>query len=63
NTEPWRPFHSRLEFEVTELALEAGLNNEQTDQLIKICHCCAVGKEIFTFKNHKDIHVKWEAAS
>ncbi|KAG1879315.1 hypothetical protein C8R48DRAFT_744923 [Suillus tomentosus] len=63
NTEPWRPFHSRLEFEVAELALEAGLNNEQTDQLIKICHCCAIGKEIFTFKNHKVIHVKWEAAS
>ncbi|KAG1838317.1 hypothetical protein F4604DRAFT_1997182 [Suillus subluteus] len=63
NTEPWRPFHSRLEFEVAELALEAGLNNKQTDRLIKICHRCAVGKENFTFKNHKDIHVKWEAAS
>jgi hypothetical protein len=63
NSEPWRPFHSRLEFEVAELALEAGLNNEQTDRLIKICHRCAVGKENFTFKNHKDIHVKWEAAS
>ncbi|KAG1763075.1 hypothetical protein EDD22DRAFT_979489 [Suillus occidentalis] len=63
NSKPWRPFHSRLECEVAELALEAGLNNEQTDQLIKICHCCAVGKENFTFKNHKDIHVKWEAAS
>ncbi|KAG1898822.1 uncharacterized protein F5891DRAFT_1129283 [Suillus fuscotomentosus] len=62
NTEPWHPFHSRLEFEV-ELALEAGLNNEQTDRLIKICHHCTVGKENFTFKNHKDIHVKWEAAS
>lgn len=63
NTEPWCPFYSRLEFEVTELALEAGLNNEQTDWLIKICHRCAIGKENFTFKNHKDIHVKWEAAS
>ncbi|KAG2045824.1 hypothetical protein BDR06DRAFT_1044882, partial [Suillus hirtellus] len=63
NTEPWCPFHSQLEFKVAELALEVGLNNEQTNRLIKICHRCAVGKENFTFKNHKDIHVKWEAAS
>ncbi|KAG1896982.1 uncharacterized protein F5891DRAFT_1130066 [Suillus fuscotomentosus] len=55
NTEPWHSFHSRVEFEVAELALEAGLNNEQTNRLIKY--------ENFTFKNHKDIHVKWEAAS
>ncbi|KAG1879450.1 hypothetical protein C8R48DRAFT_668287 [Suillus tomentosus] len=29
----------------------------------KLCHCCAVGKEKLTFKNHKDIHNIWEAAS
>jgi hypothetical protein len=31
NTEPWHPFHSQLEFKVAELALEVGLNDEQTD--------------------------------
>lgn len=60
---PWGPFQSRLEFEVAELALEAGLNNEQTDRLIQICHRCSSGKDKFTFRNHKDIHGKWEAAS
>ncbi|KAG1771406.1 hypothetical protein EV702DRAFT_977341 [Suillus placidus] len=60
---PWYPFQSRLEFEVAEIALEAALNNEQTDRLIKICQRCATGKEKFTFLNHKDIHNKWEAAS
>ncbi|KAG1777608.1 hypothetical protein EV702DRAFT_1045347 [Suillus placidus] len=63
DNQPWRPFHSRLKFDVAELALEAGLNNDQTDCLIKICHCSSVGKEKFTFRNHKDIHSKWEVAS
>jgi hypothetical protein len=63
NNHPWRPFQSRLEFEVAELALEVGLNNEQTDRLINICHQCSLRKDSFTLKNHKDIHGKWEAAS
>ncbi|KAG2353886.1 hypothetical protein BDR07DRAFT_1614624 [Suillus spraguei] len=63
SSEPWRPFRSHLEFEVAELALEVGLNNQQTDQLVKLCHRCINGKEKFMFKNHKDIHIKWEAAS
>ncbi|KAG1735148.1 uncharacterized protein EDB91DRAFT_1348420 [Suillus paluster] len=63
DNQPWRPFQSRLKFDVAELALEAGLNNKQTDHLIKICHHNSVGKEKFTFRNHKDIHSKWEAAS
>ncbi|KAG2060965.1 hypothetical protein BDR06DRAFT_966783 [Suillus hirtellus] len=63
NNHPWRPFQSRLEFEVAELALEVGLNNEQTDHLINICHQCSLRKDSFMLKNHKDIHSKWEAAS
>ncbi|KAG1779158.1 hypothetical protein EV702DRAFT_1178670 [Suillus placidus] len=63
NKKPWRPFKSRLEYEVAQIALEAALNNEQTDRLIKLCCRCAIGKEKFTFENHKDIHKKWDAAS
>ncbi|KAG2067656.1 hypothetical protein BDR04DRAFT_1129523 [Suillus decipiens] len=63
SAEPWCPFQSCLEFEVAELALEADLNNQKTNQLIKLCHCCIVGKEKFTFKTHKDIQIKWEAVS
>ncbi|KAG1895695.1 uncharacterized protein F5891DRAFT_1193859 [Suillus fuscotomentosus] len=63
NNHPWRPFQSRLEFEVAELALEVGLNNKQTDRLINICHQCSLRKDSFTLKNHKDIHGKWEAVS
>ncbi|KAG2363654.1 hypothetical protein BDR07DRAFT_1450592 [Suillus spraguei] len=50
-------------FEVAQIALEAALNNDQTDRLIKICRQCAIGNDKFTFENHKDIHRKWDAAS
>ncbi|KAG2092632.1 uncharacterized protein F5147DRAFT_747990 [Suillus discolor] len=60
---PWAPFKSRLEFELAELALEACLNNEQTDQLIRLCNRCTSRQEKFTFRTHKDIHDRWETAS
>jgi hypothetical protein len=62
DSQPWSPFKSRLEFEIAEIMLEVGFNNQQTNRLVKLCHRCAVGKEKLTFKNHKDIHNMWEAA-
>ncbi|KAG1864363.1 hypothetical protein F4604DRAFT_1893404 [Suillus subluteus] len=63
NKRPWALFKSRLEFEIAELALEACLNNDQTDRLIKFCNRCASQQEKFTFQNHKDIHKRWDAIS
>ncbi|KAG2034409.1 hypothetical protein BDR03DRAFT_1067511, partial [Suillus americanus] len=63
DTQPWRPFKSRLEFDVAELALEAALNNAQTDCLLDICRHCARQSEKFMFQNHKDVCAKWDAAS
>lgn len=63
DTRPWRPFKSRLEFDVAEIALKAALNNEQTDRLLDICCRCAQKSEKFTFHNHKDVRAKWDAAS
>ncbi|KAG1849526.1 hypothetical protein F4604DRAFT_1883786 [Suillus subluteus] len=63
DTRPWRPFKSRLEFDVAKIALEAALNNEQTDRLLDICRRCAQKSEKFTFHNHKDVRAKWDAAS
>ncbi|KAG2108167.1 uncharacterized protein F5147DRAFT_745794 [Suillus discolor] len=51
------------EFEFAELALEACLNNEQTDYLIKLCNRCTSCQEKFTFQTHKDIHDRWDTAS
>ncbi|KAG1853126.1 hypothetical protein F4604DRAFT_1883424 [Suillus subluteus] len=61
--QPWALFKSRLEFKIAELALEACLNNEQTDRLIKFCNRCASRQEKFMFQNHKDIHNMWDAVS
>ncbi|KAG1888602.1 hypothetical protein F4604DRAFT_1877195 [Suillus subluteus] len=61
--QPWAPFKSQLEFEIAELALEACLNNKQTDRLIKFCNWCASRQEKFTFQNHKDIRNMWDAVS
>ncbi|KAG1884304.1 hypothetical protein F4604DRAFT_1574649, partial [Suillus subluteus] len=58
NKQPWYPFLSRLKFKVAEIALEATLNNEQTDWLIRLCQQCTVRKDKFPFSNHKDIHSK-----
>ncbi|KAG1886896.1 uncharacterized protein F5891DRAFT_1200395 [Suillus fuscotomentosus] len=63
NKHPWAPFKLRLEFELAELALEACLNNEQTDRLIRLCNRCTSRQEKFTFQTHKDIHDRWETAS
>ncbi|KAG1858282.1 hypothetical protein C8R48DRAFT_748763 [Suillus tomentosus] len=63
DAQPWRPFKSRLEFDIAEIALEAALNNAQTDRLLDICCRCAQQSEKFTFQNHKDVRAKWDAAS
>ncbi|KAG1813563.1 uncharacterized protein BJ212DRAFT_1447796 [Suillus subaureus] len=63
NAKPWHPFRFHLEFDIAKIALEAALNNEQTDCLIDICHHCTVQSEKFMFKNHKDICAKWDAVS
>ncbi|KAG2139767.1 hypothetical protein DEU56DRAFT_871106 [Suillus clintonianus] len=53
DAQPWQPFKSHLEFDVAEIALEAA----------NICHRCARRSEKFTFRNHKDVRAKWDAAS
>ncbi|KAG1857010.1 hypothetical protein DFJ58DRAFT_659238 [Suillus subalutaceus] len=58
---PWAPFRLWLEFDIAELALEACLNNGQTDRLIKFCNQCTSRQEKFMFQNHKDIHNRWDA--
>ena len=37
--DPWYPFCTQLDFEVVELALEAVLNKDQTEHLIKLLQC------------------------
>lgn len=63
--EPWKPFRSRLDFEVAEVVLEAALNRSQINQLIKLIHRAAESNEYdpFTLKNAGDLNDMWDHAS
>ncbi|KAG1761725.1 hypothetical protein EDD22DRAFT_619601 [Suillus occidentalis] len=58
---PWQPFRTRMDFEVAELAHDAGLSHEQLDRLIRLIHRSRT--ELFTLKNRKDVRDMWDAAS
>lgn len=62
NCDLWYQFHTLLDFEVTELALEASLSNEQTEHLIKLLHWVHDKCEKFTLRNHSDLRATWDAA-
>jgi hypothetical protein len=63
NDEPWLPFRTRADFEFAELALDAALNKEQTDTLIKLFHRCINGQSSFTLENHAELSTIWEQAA
>ncbi|KAJ6572855.1 hypothetical protein DFH09DRAFT_916508 [Mycena vulgaris] len=61
--EPWVPFCTRLDFEVSEFAQENMLNQKATDKLISLIRRCAANPAAFTIKNHADMNKQWEGAS
>ena len=64
--EPWKPFQTRSDFDFAELALDAGLNNQQVDKLIKLFHHCInnreKGGERFTLSGSADLQNRWKIA-
>jgi hypothetical protein len=60
---PWTPFKSRADFEFAEIALQAALNQNQVDRLLKIFERCASGKDKLNLKNNKEIREIWSDAS
>jgi hypothetical protein len=63
NNEPWKPFRSRLDFEFAEVALQAALNKEQTDTLIRLMHSVHQGHDLFTLSSHGELTEIWGEAS
>ncbi|KAF8164494.1 hypothetical protein K438DRAFT_1909729 [Mycena galopus ATCC 62051] len=61
--EPWLPFWSRLDFEVSEFAQENMLNRKATNNLIALIRRCAANLEDLTLENYDDMNKQWEAAS
>lgn len=63
---PWVPFRTRIDFEISELILEAALNQSQIKRLTELIHR-AVEKDDeedkFTIKNAAEMKQLWEWAS
>ena len=63
NTEPWKPFQTKADFEFAELAHEAFMTENQIERLIKLIHSVANNEDKFTFKNNRDLTEAWGKAS
>ena len=63
NKEPWRPFISREDFEFAEVVLDAALNKDQVNTLIKLMHHCANGQSSFNIRSHSELCAIWKKAS
>ncbi|KAJ7257370.1 hypothetical protein C8J57DRAFT_1648450 [Mycena rebaudengoi] len=61
--EPWAPFTSRLDFEVSEFAQDTMLNKTQTDTLISLIRRCADNLTSFTINGFGDMSRQWDLAS
>jgi hypothetical protein len=62
-TEPWRPFRSRLDFEVAELALATYMNDDEVNTLCSLIHRAASGFEKFSIEGSKDLNHLWQLAA
>ena len=58
NKEPWRPFRSREDFELAEIAHSA-----QLDTLVKLIKRCEKNPGALTFEGAQDVERSWEDAS
>ncbi|KAF9457225.1 hypothetical protein BDZ94DRAFT_1342125 [Collybia nuda] len=60
--QPWKPFRSCADFEFAEFALDACLNERQTNSLIALFQSCIQSGE-FSLKSHTEICEIWDYAS
>ncbi|KAG2029665.1 hypothetical protein BDR03DRAFT_880244 [Suillus americanus] len=60
---PWRPFRSRGDFEFSEIALEAALNQGQVDKLLSLIARIAQGDTHITLKNEADLRMALDNAA
>ena len=61
--EPWRPFRSREDFELAEIAHSTSLNKVQLDTLVKLIKRCEKNPGLLTFEGAQDVEQSWEDAS
>ncbi|KAG1763350.1 hypothetical protein EV702DRAFT_982923 [Suillus placidus] len=61
--EPWQPFSCHADFEFAELAHNAALNKDHTDELLRLIWRIADGQAKLTFKSHRDVSSAWDRAA
>lgn len=62
NQVPWKPFRTRIDFELAELMLDARMNTKQSASLLSLIHRCVKDPESFTIKNTNDLKDTWNHA-
>lgn len=62
DSEPWRPFETRADFELAELVHETHLNQGQIDRLLQLIRSVSSGRSDLTFMNHRDVNKAWQDA-
>ncbi len=64
SAEPWRPFfNTREDFVFAEILMEARVDRDRSDRLIKLIKLCLDGKGALTFSNYSDVLTAWECAA
>jgi len=62
---PWSPFQSRLDYEVAQLMLEAGMNKAFVDRMIRLFHRCKAASkdDDFTLEGYDHVRKLWDLAA
>lgn len=63
DSEPWRPFNSRADFEFAEIALQGNLKKDQVEALLNLIKSVASGESKFTLTSYTDLKNSWAKAS
>ncbi|KAL0059303.1 hypothetical protein AAF712_013951 [Marasmius tenuissimus] len=62
NPAPWRPFPSRFDYEVADLALRCHMNKEKADEFLRLLEQARKGAEV-SVKTHAQLQKLWDAAA
>ncbi|KAJ7215097.1 hypothetical protein B0H12DRAFT_1205697 [Mycena haematopus] len=59
---PWKPFRTRLDFEIAEFCELAMLNKEMTETLLSLLRRCGETPEQYTITNYSELNKLWDLA-
>ena len=60
---PWHPFHSRTEFMIAKVILDARLTEEQTNTLTKAICAAIKGEDTFELSGYTEVCELWNKSA